>query len=101
LEENIASALAYAFAFFSGIIVLVMERENKTVRFHALQSILWFAILAVVQAVLHILPFTGLLLGLVHSISVISWLALMVMALSGKKFKIPVIGDVAEAQVSK
>lgn|SRR5699024_1358722 len=42
LEENIAGLLCYLFTFVSGIIFLLIEKENKFVRFHAMQSLIFF-----------------------------------------------------------
>ena len=42
LSENAAAVFAYLFAFVSGIVVLIMEKENKVVRFAALQSTVFF-----------------------------------------------------------
>src|ERR1051325_4789314 len=41
MADNVASALCYGFFFFTGILFLVMApyNQNKTVRFHAFQSI--------------------------------------------------------------
>ena len=108
LNENIAGALSYVFTFFSGIVVLVMEKENKFVRFHALQSTIWFVFLCVLGWALRILagiPLLGLLIGVVAwavgVISFASWVLLIVMAVKGETFKLPVIGDVVWAQVNK
>ena len=112
LNENIAAALAYLFGPFSGIIVLVLERENKFVRFHALQSTLWFLFLMITSWVLGVftsIPIIGLILGLVINpvlwlggiLTFVSWAFLMFKAYSGATFKIPVIGDVVWTQVNK
>ena len=105
LDENVASALCYAIFFFSGIVILVMEKENKTVRFHALQSILWFVFLSIVSQVARFfiwVPLLGGLLGnIIWLVTVLSWAYLMYMAFIGKKFKLPMIGDVAESQVNR
>ena len=102
LDENVASALCYAFAFFSGIVILIMEKENKTVRFHALQSTLWFIALSIVSTVVGWIPFIrgplGTIIGL---LTFASWVFLMYNAFVGKKFKIPMIGDVVEAQIGQ
>ena len=106
LSENVVSGLCYVGLFFTGIVFLVMERDNKTVRFHALQSTLWFLLLAITSWVVGFIiriPIIGWLLspvGMVISLLTgISWLFLMYMAFTGKKFKLPLIGDVVEAQV--
>jgi uncharacterized membrane protein len=108
LNEHIASLLCYVFTFFSGIVILVMEKDNKTVRFHALQSTIWFLLLGAIWVVLSL--FTGIPIikypfqllqwagGIVWTVS---WLTLMLMAFSGRKFKIPLIGDVVEAQINR
>ena len=102
LNENVASVLCYAFFFFSGIFMLVMERENKTVRFHALQSTLWFMLLSVANVVAGWLPLVrGPLGSLIWLVTVLSWLFLMYNAFLGKKFKIPMIGDTVETQINR
>ena len=100
LNENVASLLCYAGFFFSGIIILVMEKENRNVRFHALQSTLWFMLLGIASTVAGWLPIIrGPLGSLIWLFTVLSWLFLMYMAYMGKRYKIPMIGDTAEAQI--
>jgi len=112
LEQNLAAALSYVFAFFSGIAVLVMERENKFVRFHALQSTLWFLFLLILRWAISLLtgiPFLGWILGIVLfplsiAIGIVgfaSWILLMFKASQGEMFKIPIIGDVVWSQINK
>ena len=106
LNENVASLLCYVGLYFSGIIILVMEKENKTVRFHALQSILWFMLLSIVGWVLGWflgwLPIIGGLIGTaVGLITIVSWAFLMYNAYMGKRFKIPLIGETVESQIYK
>lgn len=108
LSENIVAALSYVFTFFSGIVVLILERENKFVRFHALQSTIWFIFLSVLGWVLRMLrhiPLISLLASPVAwAIGVISFFSLIWLALSalkGRTFKLPIIGDVVWAQINK
>lgn len=44
LEENIAGVLTYLLGFITGIIFLLIEKENKSVRFNAAQSIVVFGV---------------------------------------------------------
>ena len=112
LNENIAAALAYLLGPLSGLFLLVMERENKFVRFHALQSTLWFIFLWIifwVVAVVVGLPLIGWLLWLVtrpvmwiwHVVFVGSKLFLMFKAATGVEFKLPFVGDVAYSTVNR
>jgi uncharacterized membrane protein len=108
LDENLAAALSYVFSFVSGIIVLVLEKENKFVRFHAMQSVLLGVGLAVVNIILNVLggiPLIGIIPVLVQSVLGVAALALMVLlfikAFGHETYKLPILGDVAETQVNK
>lgn len=102
LSEKLASALAYVFGPISGFAFLVMERDNKTVRFHAMQSFIYFLGLCVIGFIVGILPFIGGWLNdIIGTVGFLSMLYLALMAYSGKLVKIPVIGDIAWNQVNK
>lgn len=108
LSENIAGLLSYVFMFFSGIVILILEKENKFVRFHALQSTIWFVFICVLGWVLRflaVIPLLGFFIGIISwfvgVVSFVSWVVLMYMAYKGDTFKLPVIGDVVWAQVNK
>ncbi|MFC1909399.1 DUF4870 domain-containing protein [Chloroflexota bacterium] len=40
LPENVAGLLCYVLWWVSGIVFLIIESENKWIRFHAFQSII-------------------------------------------------------------
>ncbi|MCL2405047.1 MAG: hypothetical protein FWC92_05820 [Defluviitaleaceae bacterium] len=112
LNENIAAALSYLLGPISGIFMLVAERENKFVRFHALQSTLWFLFMWIVIWVIGVvtgLPIIGIVFGIVlwpvrviwRIVLVGSKLFLMFRAASGSEFKLPFVGEVAWNQVNK
>ncbi len=104
LSDNLTGVLCYAFAYISGFFFLMFEKENKLVRFHALQSTVWFLLLTAVMLIWRSL-FGGLLLigPLVSSAlslaGVLSWAYLMYAALVGKVAKLPYIGEAAWNQV--
>jgi uncharacterized membrane protein len=99
LDENIASALTYVLGFITGIIFILMEKENKTVRFNAMQSTILFGGLFIVFIVVSFIPFINMLLMLVWLVEIVLWLVLIIKAYQGEKFKLPVIGDMAESYV--
>ena len=116
LNENIAAALSYVLGPISGIFVLIAERENKFVRFHALQSTLWFLFLWVVRWVVGFvmsiitgIPLVGWLFGIVMSPVIWIWglifiatkVFLILRAAMGHDFKLPYVGDVAWSQINK
>ncbi|HSW67213.1 MAG TPA: DUF4870 domain-containing protein [Bacteroidales bacterium] len=102
LDENIEGLLCYSLGFITGILFLVLEKENKFVRFHAMQSLATFLPLWIVSMVIGWIPIIGwLILILIAPISLILWLVLMFKAFKGERFKLPVVGDFAEKQISK
>jgi uncharacterized membrane protein len=99
LDENIASALTYVLGFITGIIFFLVEKENKTVRFNAAQSIIVFLGLFIVGIVLSFIPFIGFLVFLIWIVELILWIVLIIKSYQGEKFKLPVVGDIAESWV--
>jgi uncharacterized membrane protein len=97
LEENVAGLLCYVGWWISGIVFLLLEPNNKFIRFHAIQSIIVFGIITVAGAILEVLPFIGWFIGtIVWLIGVALWIVLMVKAYQGTKFKIIWAGNLAE-----
>jgi uncharacterized membrane protein len=102
MQANVAALLSYLAGFITGIIFYVIEKDNKFVRFHAMQSIIAFGALFVLNMVLAFIPFIGwVLMPIVSIVSLILWILLMVKAYQGESFKLPIAGDMAEKQVSK
>jgi uncharacterized membrane protein len=121
LEENLAALLSYVFGWLSGLIFLLMEKDSRLVRFHAMQSILLNVFAVVVGIVLWIVMFIlfliatqlpsilGTLLSLVVTLIwiafsiglLVAWVMCLVKAYQGQFFKLPVIGNFAEKFVNK
>lgn len=99
LDENTESALAYVLAFVSGIFFLLMEDENRTVRFHALQSTLLFFVLVIVIVILSVTPFLILFVPVVQLIGILLWLLLIIRTYQGQMLRLPVVGTVAASYV--
>ncbi|HEX7365331.1 MAG TPA: DUF4870 domain-containing protein [Dehalococcoidia bacterium] len=97
LEENVAGLLCYVLIWISGLVFLLIEKENKFVRFHAWQSIIVFGTLTVASIVLSWIPYIGWVLNVLISIlALVLWIVLMVKAFNGEKFKLPWAGNLAE-----
>ncbi|MDY6965227.1 MAG: DUF4870 domain-containing protein [Halobacteriota archaeon] len=100
LEENINGVLCYVLLWVTGIVFIVVERENKFVRFHAMQSIATFLPLTIISMVIGWIPFMGWVISsLISILTVILWLILMLKAYQGEMYKLPIVGDFAEQQV--
>ena len=102
LEPNVLAALAYAIPLVMGIVVLLTEKENKFVRFHAFQSIIfglvWYGASAIAASLYVVL--IGLILSpLVTVAGVTLWFFLMWKAYSKEEYQLPVVGKIAHDQV--
>ncbi len=92
LAENVAGLLCYVLGWVSGLVFILIEKENKFVRFHAMQSIIVFGVITI----LGLIPVIGWIIRL---IGVVLWIVLMVKAYQGTMFKLPWAGDLAEKWV--
>jgi uncharacterized membrane protein len=99
LDEHLAGALTYVLGFITGAFFLVIEKDSQYVRFHARQSVMTFAAVLVIDLVLWSLPLVGWVLIPLFTVGVaVLWVWLMVMALNGRRYKLPYIGELAERQ---
>ena len=112
LPENIAALLSYVLGWITGLVFLLIDKRPY-VRFHAAQSIVVFLGLHILRAVLGMIFGMGwwfggvgfwgaftlgtFLVNLIGLLSLILWIILMVKAVQGVRFKLPVAGGVAES----
>ena len=107
LDPNLAAALAYLAGPFSGALILLVERANGFVRFHAWQSIVGLGGLGLLSAATLVLSFLTLLLSpfvftvmyrfseLVAIVWVVAWVVCLVKAFRGDRWEMPVAGRYA------
>jgi uncharacterized membrane protein len=105
-NEKLMAALSYLLGPVTGIVILLMEKKNEFVRFHAMQSTLLFGGLFIFNIALGIVPILGWIIAILISpvlmiVTFILWLILMWKAYNGEKYKLPYIGEVAEKQLAK
>jgi uncharacterized membrane protein len=93
LDENVAGLLCYLFGFITGIIFLVVEKKSSFVKFHAKQSTITFLCLFVLTLLFGWIPVIGTLILI---LSLILWFILMIKALQGKRYSLPIVGKIAE-----
>ncbi len=101
-NENLMGAASYLLGFVTGIVMLLIEKQSKFVRFHAMQSTLLFAGVFVANIVLGFVPILGWLVGLFLSFAAfILWIVCMWKAFQGEMYKVPYVGDMAVKQLAK
>lgn len=108
LAPNVASLLCYLCTWVTGLIFLLIEKENKDVKFHAWQAIfLGIAVFAayLVIMIIGFIPYLGIvamILNLVVWVGfLVVWIIAMIKAYQGQKWLIPIIGPMAEQQANK
>ncbi|HEX7727686.1 MAG TPA: hypothetical protein VF392_01525 [Terracidiphilus sp.] len=105
LTDNVAGMLAYL-TFIPAVVFLVLEpyRGNRAIRFHAWQCIFltltWCAAEMLMGIVALTTPALALPLGTVDSLftlaTLIVWIMLMIKTINNERFKLPLIGNLAE-----
>lgn len=100
IKPNVSALLCYLLGFITGIVFLLIEKENKFVRFHAMQSIVTFGALFVICWIVPFLPYIRVVLLPILFIGELAlWIILMIKGYQGEKFKLPVVGDFAEKNI--
>ncbi len=108
LADNVAGLLAYL-TIIPAIIFLVIEpfNKNRFVRFHAFQCLFLAATgiaIGIIFMILGFIPFLGLLMIPVSFLVWIGFIVVLILcmirAYQGQKFKLPIIGDLAEKQAN-
>jgi len=97
LDENIAGLLCYVLGWISGIVFVLLERENNFVKYHAVQSIIVFGAISVVSIIFSWIPILGLIVNIILGVlAFVLWIFLMVKASQGERYKLKWAGDYAE-----
>jgi uncharacterized membrane protein len=95
LEENVAGFLCYLLGFVTGIVFLVVEKKSSFVKFHAKQSTIAFLGIFVILLVIGWVPVLGMLVWI---FTLVLWLVLMIKALQGKRYSLPIVGKLSEGK---
>lgn len=99
LDPKVSSLLAYLLGIVGGIVFYAISKDSYT-KFHAMQSILFWVASAIIYGVLFAATFALFYLSFVTWIIELGlfavWVLLMIKSYAGEKYKLPIIGDMAE-----
>lgn len=109
LPETVIAAFAYM-TFLPAILFLVLEpyKRNMLVRYHSIQCLLfWVALVGVAAAVkiaalvVGFIPVAGPLFAVLITVTAglatfLVWVVLVIKALQGERFKLPLLGNIAD-----
>lgn len=100
LRSNLLAVFAYLFGCFSGVLLLIVERHDRYVRFHALQSTLTVLVIFLAALIFGSIPVAGRILTAILSFGAgIIWLVLMFKAFTGERYKLPYVGEFVDRQI--
>lgn len=121
LDGNVAAALGYPIGIIA-IISLIMEKENRFVKFHAIQALVLYATFIVIWVAVIVISFILVAIGIAASaaggeaggalggiIGILWWLVIVVVLLAafiglimaavkayqGEMYRLPIIGNMA------
>lgn len=100
LDPKVIALLSYMLWLVGGIVFFATSRDSY-VRYHAMQSILFSVFMLVIYIFLTIFSFMFWFLLPVIAITIwtaifAAWVLLMIKAYQGQRFKLPIIGNLAE-----
>lgn len=98
LPSKTAAALCYVLGWLTGLVFLLIEKDDQFVRFHAMQSIVTFGGLTVLAMV----PIIGwFLTPVIMILALVLWLFLIYKAYQGEEFSLPWVGNFAKSLLGK
>lgn len=115
LDGNVAAALGYPIGIIA-LILIFIEKDNKFVRFHAIQSLLWGLVMTIAVIVIGIVGTIialaagaasgtlGWIIGIIVMLLYLVWLVATlggmiyaaIKAYGNERFKLPIVGNFAE-----
>lgn len=118
LDGNVTALIGYLIGIVA-LVLIFIEKDNKFVRFHALQSVLWSVLMTVAIVVISIVggiltmilsQVSGTIGSIVGLLMILVYLGLLlalvgglifgaIKAFGGAEFKLPVVGNMAEKWV--
>ncbi|EKD99664.1 MAG: hypothetical protein ACD_22C00214G0005 [uncultured bacterium] len=101
LEPNVIALISYL-PFLGGIFIYLSEKENKFIRFHALQSLIfWVGVVAASGIVefLKIIAIGYFLVPLLQVAVVGLWFFLMYKAYKKEEWELPILGKIAKDHI--
>lgn len=96
LKPNVAGLLCYLLLWVTGLEFLLVEKKDKFVRFHAIQSVIVFGSLSVAFLLLFWIPVVGWVFSyVIVALIFVLWIVLMVKAYQGSKYQVLIAGKIA------
>ncbi len=92
LDERVAALLCYVVGWVSGLVFFMLEKDNKFIRYHAMQSIITFGVLSIALAILSQVSFIA---WIAWPLTIALIVVLAFKAYQGEEYKLRWAGDLA------
>jgi len=108
MESQIAVLIAYLFSWIGGLVIYLIEKENKFVKYHAMQALVLgifeVACIVVISVILGFIPYIGWFLfsWLGYVLAGVAWIfgiIAIIKAFKGETYRIPVISKLADKYI--
>lgn len=93
-DDNLMAALSYIWII--SIVMLLTKKDSEFIQFHAKQGLVLFGISIVLWVISIPLFFLWMVNSLVYLVLFVAAVVGFIKAYGGEKYKIPVVGDIAE-----
>jgi len=106
----LAAILCYSIGWLTGLLFLLFVRENRFVRFHALQSLIFFggvnlvdiALARIVGLHAHYLSgYTVLFFMFLNFVAFIGWVVAIIQASRGQYYRLPFVGNLVAGYINR
>jgi len=113
LDVRLASVLCYSVWWITGGLFLLLERQHRTIRFHAAQSLLLFGAVSVLLVTVGALSAVALVVSsqtyqivrvfgdLIWAGAAVVWLVLVLRAWRGDVWRVPLVAALADQVVKR
>lgn len=92
-DDNLVAAISYLWIL--SIIILLVKKDSDYVKFHARQGVVLFAV-SVILSIANFIPFVIFISWIGNLIILVAVIVGFIQALGGNRYKLPVVGDLAE-----
>lgn len=100
MNRSTKAFLAYLFPIVTGIVFLIIEKEDEFVRKCAAQAVVFGIAMAILSMGASMMPFlSGILSFALKIIFFVFWILLMVKAKNNVYYRLPIISDLSEKYI--
>ncbi|HEY4383822.1 MAG TPA: hypothetical protein VGN34_05005 [Ktedonobacteraceae bacterium] len=109
IQGALPAVLCYVGLWLSGFLFLLFEKKDRFIRFHAMQSLLFFGAVNVLYVVFislmssslsFVVGFAIFAFVVMNVVAVVAWFVGLIGALHGRYVKLPFVGEIAERYVN-